>query len=177
MWNWKCAGKCWSKIKNTAVQRLSWKKVKVVSWVWGLEEAEFTGSDYNQRILQANLREATPPGKGHSEVAQSCPTLCDHMDCSLRGSSIHGIFQARVMEWAAISFSRESSQPSDQTWVSHIADRHFTIWATKDIVGSRQICKDREKEIKSNLIQLPPLTSSRISHWPNQGARESLDTA
>ena len=45
------------------------------------------------------------------EVAQSCPTLCDPMDCSLSGSSVHGIFQARVLEWIAISFSRGSSQP------------------------------------------------------------------
>ena len=43
--------------------------------------------------------------KSRSEVAQSCPTLCDPMDCTLPGSSVHGIFQARVMEWVAISFS------------------------------------------------------------------------
>ena len=43
--------------------------------------------------------------KGESEVAQSCPTLSDPMDCSLPGSSIHGIFQARVLEWGAIAFS------------------------------------------------------------------------
>ena len=48
-----------------------------------------------------------------SEVAQSCPTLCDPVDCSLPDSSIHGIFQARVLEWVAISFSRGSSQPRD----------------------------------------------------------------
>ena len=48
-----------------------------------------------------------------SSVAQSCPTLCDPMDCSLQGSSIHGIFQARVQEWVAISFSRGSSRPRD----------------------------------------------------------------
>ena len=46
--------------------------------------------------------------------------LCDPMDCSLPGSSVHGIFQARVLEWGAIVFSRGSSQPRDQTWVSHI---------------------------------------------------------
>ena len=46
-----------------------------------------------------------------SEVAQSCPTFCDPMDCSLRGFSVHGIFQARVLEWGAISFSRGSSPP------------------------------------------------------------------
>ena len=44
-----------------------------------------------------------------SEIAQSCRTLCDPMDCSLPGSSIHGIFQAKVLEWVAISFSRGSS--------------------------------------------------------------------
>ena len=67
-----------------------------------------------------------------SEVAQSCPTLCNPMDCSLPGSMVHGIFQARILEWAAISFSRGSSQPRDQTWVSCIADRRFTIWATRE---------------------------------------------
>ena len=70
-----------------------------------------------------------------SEVAQSCPSLCDPMDCSLPGSSVHGIFQARVLEWVAISFSRGSSQPRDWTWVSHIAVRRFTIWATREALG------------------------------------------
>ena len=58
--------------------------------------------------------------QSESEVAQSCPTLCDPMDCSLPGSSLHGILQARVLEWVAISSSRGSSQPRDQTRVSHI---------------------------------------------------------
>ena len=69
-----------------------------------------------------------------SEVAQSCPTLCDPMDCSLQGSSIHRIFQARMLEWVAISFSRGSSWPRDWTWVFHIAGRCFTVWATKEAV-------------------------------------------
>ena len=67
-----------------------------------------------------------------NEVAQSCPTLCDPMDCSLPGSSIHRIFQARVLEWAVISFSRGSSQSRDQTRVSRTADRCFTVWATRE---------------------------------------------
>ena len=75
-----------------------------------------------------------PPGfiKKKTEVAQSCWTLCDPMDCSPPSSSVHGIFQARVLEWVAISFSRGSSQPRDQIWVSCIASRHFTIWATME---------------------------------------------
>ena len=48
-----------------------------------------------------------------SEVAQSCPTLCDPMDCSPEGSSVHGVLQARILEWVAISFSRGSSRPRD----------------------------------------------------------------
>ena len=59
-------------------------------------------------------------------VAQSCPALCNPMDCSLRGSSIHGIFQARVLEWVAISFSRGSSQSRDGTWVFCLAGEFFT---------------------------------------------------
>ena len=51
--------------------------------------------------------------KSESEVAQLCPTLCDPMDCSLPGSSVHGILQARILEWVAISFSRGSSQPRE----------------------------------------------------------------
>ena len=49
--------------------------------------------------------------KSESEVAQSCPTLSDPMDCSLPGSSIHGIFQARVLEWGATAFSVNDSRP------------------------------------------------------------------
>ena len=60
-------------------------------------------------------------------VAQPCPTLCDPMDGSLPGSTVHEIFQMRILEWAPVSFSRGSSQLRDRTWVSCIADRRFTI--------------------------------------------------
>ena len=71
-----------------------------------------------------------------SEVAQSCPTLCDPMDCSLLGFSVHGIFQARILEWVAISFSRGSSQPKDRTQVSCIAGRRFILWATREALSN-----------------------------------------
>ena len=67
-----------------------------------------------------------------SEVAQSCSTLCDPMDCNLLGSSVHGIFQARVLEWVAISFSRGSFQSRDRIWVSCIAGRRFTVWSSRE---------------------------------------------
>ena len=60
-------------------------------------------------------------------VAQSCLTLCAHMDCSPPGPSVHGILQARILEWVAMLFSRESSRPRDLIQVSHIAGRFFTV--------------------------------------------------
>ena len=59
--------------------------------------------------------------------------LCDPMDCSPPGSSVPGISQARILEWIAISFFRESSWPRDQTQVSCILGRLFTIWATRKV--------------------------------------------
>ena len=64
------------------------------------------------------------------KVTQSCPTLCDPMDCSLPASSVHGILQARILGWVTVPFSRESSQPRDWTQVSHIAGRFTAVWAT-----------------------------------------------
>ena len=104
-----------------------------------------------------------------SEVAQSCPILCDPMDCSLPGSSMHGIFQARVLEWVAISFSRESSWPRDQTQISHTAVRHFTVWATRD-------CQNSHSEVQ-NLkegIQRPSLDQIVTTESINCNLGENL---
>ena len=60
-------------------------------------------------------------------VAQLCPILCNPMDYT-----VHGILQTRILKWVAVPFSRESSQPKDQTQVSHIAGRFFTSWATRE---------------------------------------------
>ena len=65
-------------------------------------------------------------------VAQSCPTLCDRMNCGPSSSSVHGILQARSLEWVAISFSRGSSRPGDGAQVSCSAGRFFTICATRE---------------------------------------------
>ena len=72
-----------------------------------------------------------------SEVAQ----LCHPMNCSLPGSSVHGILQARVLEWVAISFTRGSSQPRDRTRVSRIAGSRFTLRATREAGKWKNECK------------------------------------
>ena len=66
-------------------------------------------------------------------VVQLCPILWDPMNCSLPGSSVHEILQARIQDWVAIPFSRDSSQPRDWTQVSCIAGGFFTIWATREV--------------------------------------------
>ena len=92
--------------------------------------------------------------KVEGEVAQSCPTLCDPMDCNLLGFSIHGILQARILEWIAISFSKGSSRPRDWTQVSHIGGRRFNLWATdKCLTVRREVLKKSDTEV--NLKELP----------------------
>jgi len=61
------------------------------------------------------------------KVAQSWPSLCNPMDCT-----VHGILQARILEWVAVPFFRGSSQPRDRPQVSHIAGGFFTSWATRE---------------------------------------------
>ena len=68
-------------------------------------------------------------------VAQWCLTLCDPLDCSPPGSSVHGILQAGILEWVAIPYSRRSSQPRNWTRVSCIVGRFFTIWDTRETPG------------------------------------------
>ena len=71
-------------------------------------------------------------------VAQTCPTLCDPIDCvAHQASQSVGILQARLLEWVAIPFSRRSSQPKDQTHISCIESRFFTLWATREAQNSR----------------------------------------
>ena len=70
-----------------------------------------------------------------------CPTLSGPMDCSLPGFSVHGILQARILEWVTISFSRESSWPRDQTRVSGIRGRRFNLWATGKPYCNRSLSK------------------------------------
>ena len=64
-------------------------------------------------------------------VAQSYLTFCDLMDCSPPGFSVHGISQERILEWVVIPFFRGSSWSRDRTWVSCIAGRFFSVWATR----------------------------------------------
>ena len=106
------------------------------------------------KVMKENnlrLRLLYPASESQSEVTQSCLTLCDPMDCSLPGSSVHGIFQAIVLEWIVISFSRGSSRPRDQTWVSRILDRCFTVWATREVQqGSHSNMKEKSKALQTS---------------------------
>ena len=79
------------------------------------------------------------------KVVQSCPTLCNPMD----HTTVHGILQAKILEWVAFPFSRGSSQLRDRTQVSHIVGRHFTVWATREVL--LQVNPDLN-QVNANLI-------------------------
>ena len=112
-------------------------------------------------------------------VAQLCPTLCDPMDCSLPGTYVHGTFQARVLDWVAISFSRGSSRPRGQTQVSHIRGRRFTIWATREaqlymregVNGWKSLSRVRFFVIPCTVAHQSPLSIefSRQEYWSGSG--------
>ena len=94
------------------------------------------------------------------------------MDCSLPHPSLHGIFQARVLEWGAIAFSRGSSQPRDQTWVSHIVSSRFTVPATREVSASGAFFSSSSM-LRPRVLAIPsarddPLVSERLSPRPSE---------
>ena len=96
------------------------------------------------------------------KVAQSCPTLCDPMDYT-----VHGILQARILEWVAFFFSRGSSQPRDWTQFSHIAGRFFTSWATRE---AQAVLWRRAKPSRTN-TQKRCLLHYRGMEWISRKSR------
>ena len=112
-------------------------------------------------------------------VAQKCPTLWDLMDCSPPGFSVHGIFQARRLEWLAILFSRGSSWPRDWTWVSCITGRFSTIRATREaqcpIVTSNLYVKSESLTLPSRLgaflTFLPPYREIPLNQSSSPGPK------
>ena len=121
---WLCAGNCSEAFHVKGICKLD------------VHKAENGGSRLGEGVWHI-FRLA----KKVSEITLSCPTLCNPMDCSLWGSSGHGIFQARILEWVPISFSRGYFQPRDWTQVSRIVGRHFTIWAIREV----QVSKTNDK--------------------------------
>ena len=107
-------------------------QARILEWVaFPLSRGSFQPRDQTQVSRIAGKFFTSWATREAGMCAQSCLTLCNPMDCSLTGSPVHGIFQARILEWVAIPFSRRPSQPRDQTQVSCIAGRFFTIWATR----------------------------------------------
>ena len=83
-------------------------------------------------------------------VTQLCLTHCNPIDCSLPGSSVHRILQARILEWVAMPFSRESSKPRNWTQVSRIAGRLFIVWATQEALHWSQEVQMGNIDSKNN---------------------------
>ena len=95
-------------------------------------------------------------------IAESCLILCNLIDYSPPGSSVHGIFQARILEWVVIPFSRGSSWPRDGTWVSCITSRLFCIWATKEAFSIKTKHKSKNQHFAKRKKWLLRLFLARI---------------
>ena len=96
------------------------------------------------------------------KVAPSCLTLCDPMDYT-----IHGILQARILEWVAFPFSRGSSEPRDHTQVSHIAGRFFTRWVTGEALALGSITTNKASGgdgIPAELFQILKDDAIKVLH-------------
>ena len=115
----------------------SWKKILFSKRRWPEVSTASLHPPALQRITRSNVTtwwcfSTSPWVYVCVLVAQSCLTLCYPMDCSPAGSSIHGFLQARIPEWVAIPFSRESSWHGDRTCISCIAGKFFTVWAIRE---------------------------------------------
>ena len=107
-------------------------------------------------------------GCGGCLVTKLCVTLCHPMDCSPPGSSIHGIFQARILEWVAISFSRGSSQPRDGTHVSCIDRQILYYWATRETPSSNCQSWDCDLGVLTRVLVL------LITTWSGSQAKKMI---
>ena len=115
-------------------------------------------------IMNAGNR---PPSKQQSAyvclVAQLCPTLCNPKDYSLPGFSVHGILQARILEWVIMPFNRRFSWPREWTWVSCIIGRFSTVWGTREALLAVEmpdifISRDR-------YLQIPFILITALKSW------------
>ena len=142
-------------------ERDDWRMASLIQWTWvwansrrwwrtgeawnaavhGIAKSQI-GPETQQQYLEQGI---TPILYACVLVTRSCPTLCDPMDCSPPSSFVHGIFQARILEWLAISFSGGSSQPKDQTGISCVEGRFFTIWATRTAYSHFTNWRNRHK--------------------------------
>ena len=121
--------------EDTPIKKWTWVKLKFghtsssqwnpgeQCWEWGGSWLEKWAELFVHVLYQCLLSMYCVPGTVLLLVAQSCLPLCDPMDCSSLDFSVHGIHQARILEWVAISFFRGSSPPRDQTCVSCIAGK------------------------------------------------------
>ena len=120
---------------RTAFRKLNWQQymsgMRVES---GEVETERSVHSSEERLSNPVIWLLNSKG---GEVVQACLTLCDTMDCSPPGSSVHGIIQTRILEWGAIPFSRGSSWPRDWNWGLLHCRQTFTLWAPREATNCK----------------------------------------
>ena len=169
-WCWKIEGRGEEGVRRwdgwmASPRQWPWTWANSQRW-WGAGKPGMLQSMGSQRARHDWAAEQQQGGM-KVLVAQSYLTLCGLMDCSLPGSSVRGISQARILEWGAIPFSRGSSQPRDRTQVSYTAGRFFTIWANRDGVLEGLPCPP-PGDFPSSVIELrsPVLQADSLQAEP-----------
>ena len=138
------------------IKRPYWPVTKFWQWIWTTLIGKLECHVSMNGVLMQNVL-----SYGGVKVAQLCPTLCDPMDYR-----VHGILQARILGWLAVSFSRGSSWPRDQTQVSHIAGGFFTHWATREARLDDNIQSVLKTPLNMNISAPVPLLA-----WPTSPLR------
>ena len=141
---------CWSGLPFASSDNLPHPGIEPVFPIWLLDSLSLSHVESSDHLFCLFCL-----------VTQLCPTHFGPIDCSLPGSSIHWILQARILEWVAMPSSRGSSQPRDWTQVSHVAGRFFTTWATREalnkLVFKSIYCRAPKKKMGQLMLKGPEL--------------------
>ena len=131
----------------------SYSRILFIHKNWWSSDTQYNVDEPEKHDAKWNMSDTKGYIQCACSVAQSCPTLCNPMDCSPPGSSVHGIFQVRMLEWVAISFSRGSSRSRDSTHISCIGrwirDHRDTTEALEDGTGHCQALGCSLSEVES----------------------------
>ena len=120
------------KIPRSHLNLEFYKHCFIVFWHCALKDSADKSETGLTQTFSSDLLSLPEYLYSSGSVSCSVKSDCDPLECSPPGPSVHGIFQARILKWVVIPFSRRSSQSRDWTWVSYIAGRFFIFWATRE---------------------------------------------
>ena len=144
---------------------LSFQVLKFSNVTWYSKNLKFYTTQNCFYCVYLSIKCFKPILSKYLLLVQSCPTLWDPMNYSLPSSSVHGILQARILEWVAISFSRGSSWPRNQTWVSCIAGTFCTNWTANPKADFIPVCQPKWRKGRAEQLWFGDLEKDLMVPW------------